>query len=181
MRYNGDMEIIIVQNPASICPREIFERLVVIPVSFCSFGDGIGEGSVVIDRELADDIKELFERMFREKFSLQSVIPVSDVRFGWDDEQSMRANNTSAFNYRAIAGVAKLSNHARGRAIDINPFLNPEIRGGVVRPQGAAYDPSRRGTITADSFIVSFLKERGWTWGGDWTSLKDYQHFEKSE
>jgi hypothetical protein len=173
------MEIGIRQNPAHICPQEIFERLVIVPVSFYSFGGGVGEGSIVIDRELTSDIKELFERMFREKFPLQSVIPVSDPRFGWDDEQSMRANNTSAFNYRAIAGVPKLSNHARGRAIDINPLLNPEIRGGVVRSQGAVYDPSCSGTITADSFIVSFLKGRGWTWGGDWMSLKDYQHFEK--
>ena len=181
MRYNRDMETGIMQNPADICPQGIFERLVIVPVLFYSFEDGVGEGSIVIDRELAGNIKELFEMMFREKFPLQSVIPVSDVRFGWDDERSMRANNTSAFNYRAIAGAGRLSNHARGRAIDINPFLNPEIRGGVVRPNDTTYDPSRPGTIMADSFIVSFLKERGWTWGGDWTSLKDYQHFEKAE
>jgi hypothetical protein len=53
------------------------------------------------------------------------------------------------------------------------------MKGELVRPEGAVYDPARPGTITGDSFIVKFLKERGWTWGGDWTSLKDYQHFEK--
>jgi peptidoglycan LD-endopeptidase CwlK len=99
----------------------------------------------------------------------------------------MMANNTSGFNYRMIAGTERLSNHARGRAIDINPLLNPCIRGDFVQPAGAAYDPSRPGTLTTDSPVTQFLKARGWIWGGDWASgrdgkpLKDYQHFEKPE
>jgi hypothetical protein len=171
----------IIQNPANICPREIFERLVLVPVRFWSFDGREDEGNIVINHDLASDVKELFDSMFREKFPLASVVPISDPRFAWDDERSMQANNTSAFNYRAIAGTTKISHHARGRAIDINPLLNPFIKGDIVQPKGAVYDLLRPGTIAADSFIVLFLKERGWTWGGDWTSLKDYQHFEKAE
>jgi hypothetical protein len=108
---------------------------------------------------------------------------VADLQFEWDDDRSMAANNTSGFNYRPMTGdgtsATRLSPHALGRAIDINPLLNPYIKGEMIKPDGAVYDPSRPGTITADSFIVKFLKKRGWTWGGDWTSLKDYQHFEK--
>jgi hypothetical protein len=169
----------IIQNPANICPREIFERLVLTPVRFWSFDGKEDEGNIVIDCDLVGDVKNLFTLMLREKFPIRSVVPISDARFGWNDEHSMQANNTSAFNYRTIAGRTKISNHARGRAIDINPLFNPFIKGETIQPRGAVYNPSRSGTITADSFIVAFLKSRGWTWGGEWTSLKDYQHFEK--
>lgn len=37
-----------------------------------------------------------------------------------NDNKSMSANNTSAFNYRVISGTKKLSNHSYGLAIDIN-------------------------------------------------------------
>jgi hypothetical protein len=107
------------------------------------------------------------------------VNPVAHEKFAWNDDRSMEANNTSGFNYRAITDGKKISNHALGRAIDINPLLNPYIRGEEVRPAGAIYDPTQAGTLVESSTIVRFMKERGWTWGGDWTSLKDYQHFEK--
>jgi hypothetical protein len=132
-------------------------------------------------------VNELFEAIFADGFPIATAIPIADLQFEWDDDRSMAANNTSGFNYRPMTGsgidgspgASRLSPHALGRAIDINPLLNPYIKGGVIKPEGAAYDPTRSGTITADSFIVKFLKERGWTWGGDWMSLKDYQHFEK--
>ncbi|MDE2173440.1 MAG: M15 family metallopeptidase [Patescibacteria group bacterium] len=172
----------ILQNPSNICPPEIFGRLAAIPVRFVTFAGGIGEGIVEIDRDLDPDVRAVFLFMLAERFPLASVMPA--VLFEWDDERSMAANNTSAFNYRTYRtnnGEIKLSNHAFGRAIDLNPFLNPCIRNGVTRPAGARYDPSRPGTLTADSPVTQFLKARGWMWGGDWTSPKDYQHFEKPE
>ena len=167
----------IVQNPASRCPQELFEQLVRVPVQFISFGAIKGGGIIEIHRDLASDVEELFQFMLAERFPLSSVRPI--VRFDWDDERSMRMNNTSGFNYRMITNTERLSNHARGRAIDINPLLNPSICGDVVQPAGAVYNPKRQGTLTADSSVTKFLKERGWTWGGDWTSPKDYQHFQK--
>ena len=107
------------------------------------------------------------------------MIPISDSQFQGSDELSMKANNTSGFNYRNISGTQKRSNHALGRAIDINPLLNPYIKDGTTQPTGAIYDSKRPGTITADSPVVIFLIERGWQWGGHWTDRKDYQHFEK--
>lgn len=171
------------QNPAAPCPQEILDRQVLVEVDFYDFDGEMAEGVIVVDRDLARDVNDLFEKIFDDGFPIASAIPVADLQFEWDDERSMRANNTSGFNYRAVTGEAgagdRLSPHALGRAIDINPLLNPYIKGDVVKPDGAAYNPSVPGTITADSFIVQFLKERGWTWGGDWMSLKDYQHFEK--
>ena len=71
----------------------------------------------------------------------------------------------------------KPSNHAFGRAIDINPFQNPYIKDGLVEPVGAIYKLDQPGTLTVE--IVEFLKKRGGIWGGDYHDLKDYHHFEK--
>jgi peptidoglycan L-alanyl-D-glutamate endopeptidase CwlK len=166
------------QNPSFPCPSEILERQILVTVQFYSFDRGLGDGEIIVDRDLAQDIKDLFDFMLLQKFPIGSVIPISAERFAWDDEISMRANNTSAFNYRTIAGSEKMSNHALGRAIDINPLLNPYIRGEVIQPAGAVYDLARPGTLGNNSPVVGFLKARGWEWGGDWKDLKDYQHFE---
>lgn len=173
------------QNPKAPCPQEILDRQVLVEVDFYDFDGEAAEGIIVVDRDLVRDVSGLFEKIFDDGFPIASAIPVADLEFEWDDDRSMAANNTSGFNYRPITGTPggaigkRLSSHALGRAIDINPLLNPYIKGDAIRPEGAVYDPARPGTITTDSFIVRFLKERGWTWGGDWMSMKDYQHFEK--
>ena len=56
-----------------------------------------------------------------------------------DDELSMEDNNTSAFNCREIPGTGPWSQHAFGRAIDLNPLLNPYIDcTGAFQPKNAA-------------------------------------------
>lgn len=69
--------------------------------------------------------------------------------------------------------------HSYGFALDINPLQNPYIKGAVVLPKGAVYDPAVPGTLTGTCAVVKTFKRLGWTWGGEWKSLKDYQHFEK--
>ena len=88
-------------------------------------------------------------------------------------------NNTVAFNYRKVKGSKVLSAHSYGMAIDINPIQNPHIKGKVIQPPNAKYDPKVKGTILRDSEIVKEFIKRGWQWGGRWKSSKDYQHFEK--
>lgn len=168
-------------NPSLPCPIAIKKSLVCISVAYWSFDGEEHEGQLVVHKDIADDVEEIFENLKREHFSIQTVIPIADVRFAWDDERSMGANNTSAFNYRTISGTERLSWHAYGRAIDINPLQNPYIRDEIVSPQGAVYDHKCMGTITADSLVVRLFKEHGFLWGGDWHDRKDYQHFEKHE
>lgn len=167
------------------CPDEIRTRQKVVTVLYYSFDKKIHRGQLVIDGELENDIKKAFDVMLKEKFPIQSAIPISHKRFRkdgrWDDDLSMAANNTSAFNYRLIAGGTKLSNHAYGRAIDINPVQNPNIKGQIVLPHGAEYDPRAEGTITADHPITRAFLRLGWEWGGNWDTRKDYQHFEKPQ
>lgn len=165
------------QNPDNICPQDIFDRQKLLEVQYYSFDDELHDGQIIVHEELARDVTDLFTLVKDTKFPITSVIPISE--FDWDDDLSMDADNTSGFNYRTVSGTNRLSNHAYGRAIDINPRLNPYFTEGRVSPQDATYDPSKRGTITADSEITLFLKERGWEWGGDWDTPKDYQHFQK--
>jgi peptidoglycan LD-endopeptidase CwlK len=165
------------------CPEEIRKRQRLITVKYYSMDNQVHQGQLVIDKELVNDVKHVFALALKEHFPIYSVIPISDKRFRkenrWDDELSMEANNTSAFNYREKTGGGELSNHASGRAIDINTFLNPYIKGSLVLPHGATYDPKVSGTFTAESPIVREFLRLGWAWGGNWTSPKDYQHFEK--
>jgi len=166
------------------CPREIRERQKIVTVKYYSSDNTIHQGQLVIDGELEEDIKTVFEVSLQEHFPIHSVIPTSDNRFRkdgrWDDDLSMEANNTSAFNYRVVTGSSgRLSKHAYGRAIDINPFQNPYIKGATILPEGSKYDPTDDGTLTPDHPVVRAFLRLGWEWGGNWTSLKDYQHFEK--
>lgn len=166
------------------CPPEFKERQKLVDVIYYSFDGKIHKGQLVIDEKLVEDIREIFRVALKHKFPIASVIPISHNRFlkngKWnEDDLSMAANNTSAFNYRVITGGESLSKHAYGFAIDINPLQNPYIKGDIVLPPGAVYDMHKQGTITHDSPIVRIFLRLGWTWGGNWKSLKDYQHFEK--
>lgn len=101
-----------------------------------------------------------------------------------DDDKSMKANNTSAFCYREIAGTDVLSNHSFGRAIDVNPLQNPQVtsKGKISPEEGRPYvdrSVNRKGMIQKGDDCYNAFVSRGWTWGGDWNSTKDYQHFEK--
>ena len=165
------------------CPEEIRKRQKLIKLKYYSFDKKIHQGQLVIDKDLVKDIKKVFKVALDEKFPIYSLIPVSDQRFRkndrWDDDLSMIANNSSAFNYRVKTGGTQLSNHAYGRAVDLNTFQNPYLKGKIILPPNAKYEPTAAGTCTADSPIVKTFLQLGWTWGGTWTSPIDYQHFEK--
>jgi len=91
----------------------------------------------------------------------------------------LAANNTSAFNFRLKTGGNDLSIHAYGRAIDINTVQNPYSKGKLVLPPNGTYNTETPGTLTTESPIVKRFLALGWIWGGNWETLKDYQHFEK--
>jgi hypothetical protein len=156
-------------------PDEVRRALSLIAVRYLSFDGALHEGQIVVHESLAADIRIAFGELRARSFPIAKAIPI--VHYDWDDEASMQDNNSSAFNYRPIAGTDRLSNHALGRALDINTFLNPYVRGEIVAPKGATYDPAHPGAVTPE--IAAIFKSRGWRWGGDWTDRKDWQHFEK--
>jgi D-alanyl-D-alanine carboxypeptidase len=155
------------------------DALVRLTLSHLGF-DGVERtGDLIVARRVAlvviADVRDLFVA----GFPIERMQPVA--AYGGDDEASMSADNTSAFNCRAVAGSSSWSMHAYGEAIDVNPLINPSVAGGVADPPtGAPHadrDVAEPGKITSGSVAVGVFTSRGWGWGGNWTSDKDYQHF----
>ena len=158
-------------------PQSVLENLRLVNVYYYGFDDKLHKGQLVVHKDLVLDMIEIFEFIRESRFPTGKVVPIS--KYGWSDEKSMQDNNTSAFNYRFISGTRVISNHAAGLAIDINPMMNPYIKNGISLPVDCKYDTTKAGTISSGSQLVKEFKYRGWQWGGNWKSLKDYQHFEK--
>lgn len=164
------------------CPVPL-EALRLLQVRYWDFGEMPALGWLVVHADVADDVGRVFEELYSIGFPIERVQLV-DV-YGNDDDRSMEANNTSAFNCRTVGGSTSWSEHAYGRAIDINPMTNPFVTssGNVFPPGGAKFlDRSIDvpGLITADGGVVDAFATIGWEWGGNWESSKDYQHFSKS-
>lgn len=165
----------------------ILERLRYITIAYYDFGGRLREGELMVNRKIAEDILEIFYELYQNRYPLERVALIDE--YGASDERSMEANNTSAFNYRTIAGTDILSLHAYGMAVDINPRINPCVTPENVTPKnGAKYalrDPDQcQGKykdymIQKDDWIYTLFKSRGFQWGGDWKTIKDYQHFER--
>lgn len=144
-------------------------------------------GELIVNRRIAEEVLDIMKELYEQQYPIEKMVLIDE--YGAEDETSMRDNNTSAFNYRLISGTNRLSKHGQGLAIDINPKYNPCVRtrNGVttVEPQnGTEYaDRTREFSykITGEDICCQIFKEHGFTWGGDWNSLKDYQHFEWGE
>lgn len=134
-------------------------------------------GQLVVHRDVAEDVGAAFVTLREQGFPIARMEPIEHFR--GDDDASMAANNTSAFNCRRVTGGTRFSEHAYGWAIDLNPVQNPYVRGGTVLPP-AGRDYLDRGRARPGMLrrpgAVEVFDALGWGWGGDWRSLKDYQH-----
>lgn len=160
------------------CPVPV-EGLRAIDVTHFGNDGVVRMGRLIVAADLAPGVVDILRDLYAVRFPIQRMDPI-DV-FDGDDNRSISANNTSAFNCRAVTGGSGWSEHAYGRAIDVNPFVNPYVKGDTVLPPEAApyTDRSRNdpGMIHAGDAVVRAFEARGWAWGGYWRSLKDYQHF----
>jgi D-alanyl-D-alanine carboxypeptidase len=158
------------------------EALRAVAVSHFGFDGEVHAGTLVVATEVAEDIVEIMFTLFANAYPIERMEPV-DVYDG-DDDLSMAANNTSAFNCRPVTGGSSWSEHSFGSAIDVNPLVNPYVVGGtVLPPEGAAYADRNLdvpGMIHDGDLVVEAFATHGWIWGGTWSSPKDYQHFSTS-
>jgi len=177
---NLTLEEVLKNKQTLSAPQEVLDRQRMVEVTYYAFDGLLHQGQIVVDMDLAEEVKEAFCIIKKTKFPIKSVIPFVDRCFMSEEEKMASINNTSAFNYRLMTDSNKLSNHAFGRAMDINPALNPFVKGAEVIPLSAKRDISLPGTIVGDEEFVAYLKSKGWEWGGDWTDRKDYMHLEKS-
>jgi hypothetical protein len=159
------------------CPVPL-SSLRYLHLSHMGFDGTERRGEMVVHRDEVNRVAIAFKLMWDDNVPIQRMRLVDD--FGGSDDASMAANNTHGFNCRRVAGTTRWSEHAYGRAIDINPVQNPYVSGStVLPPAGAGYldrGNVRPGMLVAGGPAVRAWKTVGWYWGGDWQSLKDYQH-----
>jgi hypothetical protein len=165
------------------CPVGI-GKLRLLELSYRGFDDQDHRGRLVVHRRVAKDVLAIMEKLYEDRFPIRRMVLID--RYGADDHRSMNADNTSAFNCRFVAGQPGVwSEHAYGRAIDVNPVENPYVSAGgsVSPPKGEPYaDRSKDapGMIHDGDSTVRAFAEHGWEWGGNWSPEKDYQHFSTS-
>lgn len=164
--------------------------LVYLKMPHYNFDGQIQVGEMIVNREIEEDVKAVFMELFEEKYEIQSMYLIDNYWAGTGDKSdtaSIDVNNTSAFCYRTITGGSKLSNHAYGKAIDLNPQQNPYVSyssGKAKWYHKNANDYIDRSSgldhvITHEDTAYKIFQKYGFTWGGDWNNPKDYQHFEK--
>lgn len=158
-----------------------FDRLRLLTVSHWGFDGEVHRGRLVVNREEAKPMLGAMRTLFHLRYPIRQMRLVD--AYGGDDHRSMAADNTSAFNCRFVAGSDGVwSEHAYGRALDLNPLENPYVTesGYVSPPAGAPYiDRSQqaKGLIHRSGPVVAAFAAAGWEWGGNWPWPKDYQHF----
>ena len=158
------------------CPR--WDELAYLRVDHVTFDRTAGQGELVVAAALAAPVVALFRRLWELGFPIRRLRLVDD--YGASDDASMADDNSSAFNFRVVAGTSVLSQHARGRAIDLNPVENPWLVGERLVPEaGRAFADRgvlRPGMIVRPGPVVAALDEQGWEWGGDWRHALDLHH-----
>lgn len=157
------------------------EDLRYLRLSYVDFDGKSQVGELVCNKRIADDLVDIFRELYKARYPIRSIRLIDD--FGGKDDASMAADNTSCFNYRPKSGGRSLSKHALGLAVDVNPLENPYVRGRTVLPVDAAPYVDRGQTfphkIDKNDLCYKLFRQHGFTWGGSWGPLKDYQHFEK--
>ena len=159
-----------------------------VSVLYNDFDGNVAEGELICNNAIALDLVEIFEELYRNGYQFERIELIDE--YGGDDTLSMENNNTSCFNYRIVDGTDHLSKHAYGLAIDINPFYNPYVvfnKDGsgetYISPKGSEVYADRSKDfpykIDENDLCYKLFIEHGFTWGGNWNSSKDYQHFQK--
>jgi D-alanyl-D-alanine carboxypeptidase len=163
------------------CPVPLRD-LRLLTLSYRRFDGEARIGRLIVHADVASEVVDVFRTLYGARFPIRRIVPVD--AYGGSDFRSIEADNTSAFNCRVVDGTTRWSEHAYGRAIDVNPIENPYVsRGRTSHRASERYvDRSRRrpGMAYEGGILVRAFDAIGWGWGGRWTSVKDYQHFSVS-
>lgn len=165
-----------------------YDKLRYMNVLYYDFNGEVQAGELICHLDIAQDLIEIFHELYLAEYQIESIRLIDE--YGGDDTASMEANNTSCFNYRTVDNTASLSKHALGCAVDINPLYNPYVvfpKNGIgeayISPAGSEIYADRTQDfpykIDENDLCYQLFKAHGFTWGGDWNSCKDYQHFQK--
>ena len=182
-----------------------YDELSYLTIPYFDFNGLEQKGHMIVRNELADEVLLIFQELYNIKYPIYKMEIIDNYKGTGDDLDwnSIEDNNTSAFCYRNSTGGNSVSKHGLGQAIDINPLINPYV---TKEGEKSSHDVSndcnyisrnvstwkdyadkwtldnaKEANINTDTEIYKIFKKYGWTWGGDWDSPKDYQHFEKED
>jgi hypothetical protein len=157
------------------------DDLAYVRLAFWGFDDRRHTGELLLNRAVADDVVRVFRVLYRARFPVEEMRVTTRAEL--DAPPTGDGNDTGSFVCRPTVGATSYSQHAYGLAVDLDPFQNPYARGDLVLPELASTyldrDRVRPGMVTPDGVVVRAFASIGWTWGGTWRSLKDYQHFSR--
>jgi hypothetical protein len=164
------------------CPVPLRDLRVVIATHH-GFDGRDRVGRVIVHRDVAPQLLRVLRNLYAESFPIRRMVPID--AYGGSDFRSIEADNTSAFNCRYVDGTTRYSQHAYGRAIDVNPIENPYVTssGTTSHPASRSYvrrTPFRPGMAAEGHALVRAFDSAGWGWGVRWSGAKDYQHFSAS-
>jgi hypothetical protein len=188
----GDGFASVVQDvPADVLARSTWEpgcpvgadELAHVLLTFWGFEGQRHTGELLLNRSVAADVVAVFRRLYAARFPFEQLAIAT--RADLEAPPTGDGNGTGGFVCRPTTGsTSTFSQHAYGLAIDIDPFQNPYVKGDLVLPELASSyldrGRARPGMITPDGVVVRAFASIGWTWGGTWQSLKDYQHFSQN-
>ncbi|MBA2294545.1 MAG: M15 family metallopeptidase [Actinobacteria bacterium] len=164
------------------CPVGL-DDLRLVRVSHWGFDGRVRTGRLIVHRDVASDMVAVLRRLYAARFPIRRMVPVD--AYGASDFRSIEADNTSAFNCRPVEGTSRWSEHAYGRAIDLNPIENPYVSADGASSHRASRPylvrtRHRPGMAVEGGVVVRAFDAVGWSWGGRWIGVKDYQHFSAS-
>ena len=162
-----------------------YAELSYLNVNYLDFNNEKQIGEIVCNKSIADDLLQIFSELYDSGYQFEQIALIDE--YNGDDTLSMERNNTSCFNYRVVDDTKHLSKHAYGLAIDINPFYNPYVtyENGIkkISPEGSETYADRGSDfpykIDENDLCYKLFIAHGFSWGGNWNSCKDYQHFQK--
>lgn len=163
------------------CPVGL-DDLRYLTVTFWGFDERLHTGELIVHADAVDDLVAVFRRLHAARFPIEEMRVVGAAEL--EAPPTGDGNNTTAFECRSTTGATSWSQHAYGLAIDLNPFHNPYVKGDLVLPELASSyadrDDARPGMIHAGDDVTEGFADIGWSWGGDFRTLKDWQHFSRS-
>jgi len=172
-------EVVARSSWSDACPVTL-DELRYLTVTFIGFDGRSHTGELIVHSAVAEDVSDVFAGLHAARFPLEEVRVIGASEL--DLPPTGDGNVTSAFVCRTTLGGTRWSEHAYGRAIDINPFHNPYVRGDLIIPElaGSYVDRTdvRPGMIVAGDAVIAAFDTIGWGWGGEWTgAASDPMHF----
>ncbi len=168
------------------CPVDTID-LRYLKLTYLNYQGEESIGELIVHKNIADDMVNIMRELYAIGYPIYQMKLVSE--FNGNDWKSIEAGNSSAFNCRKATGSKKWSKHSYGRAIDINPLENPYVsrKGHISHNASIKYKkrqhlnntPSDRAVLLKNDKATLIFKKYGFSWGGDWRTIKDYQHFVK--